>query len=168
MIRIGKKKGLKVKYMKLFMISETLKDIENLSHAFTDQEKVFIVQFAFKTSDKELTGKLMKELVAARDDGDRISIIDKFSTMYDVEPKWVNQIENLLVSIEMYRLEEKKAIDRLTEVLGAYSADILEEDKEILEEKKKEEKQNLENQGSEKTEDVEFSVDKVVYGAKVL
>ena len=154
--------------MKLFMISETLKDIENLSHAFTDQEKVFIVQFAFKTSDKELTGKLMKELVAARDDGDRISIIDKFSTMYDVEPKWVNQIENLLVSIEMYRLEEKKAIDRLTEVLGAYSADISEEDKEILEEKKKEEKQNLENQGSEKTEDVEFSEDKVVYGAKVL
>ena len=37
-----------------------------------------------------------------------------------MKPKWVDQIENLLVAIEMYRLEEEKAVNRLADVLGAY------------------------------------------------
>lgn len=47
--------------------------------------------------------------------------------MIDMKPPWVSQIENLLVSIEMYRIEEEKAINRLAEVLTAYGVDVTEE-----------------------------------------
>ena len=55
-------------------------------------------------------------------------IMKKYSALYDVKPSWVNQIENLLVSIEMYRVQEEKAITRLAEVLGAYGIDVSEEE----------------------------------------
>ena len=45
--------------MGLLMISETINDICKVSHSFSNEEKEFIVQFAFKTSDKELTNKLI-------------------------------------------------------------------------------------------------------------
>ena len=48
-------------------------------------------------------------------------------SMIDMKPVWVSQIENLLVSIEMYRIEEEKAINRLAEVLTAYGVDVTEE-----------------------------------------
>lgn len=110
--------------MGLLMISETMNDICKVSHSFTNEEKEFIVQFAFKTSDKELTNKLIDELVESVDEAGSKRIMEKYSVMYDVKPAWVSQIENLLVSIEMYRIQEQKAINRLAEVLGAYGIDV--------------------------------------------
>ena len=37
--------------MGLLMISETINDICKVSHSFSNEEKEFIVQFAFKTSN---------------------------------------------------------------------------------------------------------------------
>ncbi len=113
--------------MELLRISETMNKVCNVSYSFSNKEKDFIVQFAFKTSDKELTNKLINELVAAVDEVDSIRIMDKFSVMYDVKPDWINEIENLLVSLEMYRIEEQKAMSRLIEVLEAYGMDVSEE-----------------------------------------
>ncbi len=114
--------------MSLLMISETMCEMEELLRTLSNEEKEFIVQFAFKTSDKELTGKLIEEMAEARD-GDEMKVIrKKYSAMHDVKPAWVNQIENLLVSIEMYRIQEEKAINRLAEVLGAYGIDVSEEE----------------------------------------
>lgn len=40
------------------------------------------------------------------------------------KPNWVAQIENLLVALEMYRMEEDKAINRLSEILSAYGINV--------------------------------------------
>jgi len=36
----------------------------------------------------------------------------------------VVQIENLLVALEMYRIEEEKAINRLADILSAYGINV--------------------------------------------
>lgn len=114
--------------MSLLMISETMQEREEQLRTLSNEEKEFVVQFAFKTSDQELTNKLIEEMAGARDGEETELIIKKYSALYDVKPAWVNQIENLLVSIEMYRIEEEKAITRLATVLGAYGIEVSEEE----------------------------------------
>lgn len=40
------------------------------------------------------------------------------------KPAWVEQVENLLVALEMYRIEEEKAISHLSDILTAYGIDV--------------------------------------------
>lgn len=84
-----------------------------------------MVQFAFKTSDQELTNKLIQELAEARDGDETKQVMQKYTAVYDL---WVNQIENLLVSIEIYRVEQERAISRLSQILGAYGIEVSEEE----------------------------------------
>lgn len=86
------------------------------------EEQLFVVEFAFKTSDKELTNKLIDELAVPDKDSD--SIIAKYKAMLDEKPVWIGQIENLLIALEMYRIEEEKAINRLADILNAYGIDV--------------------------------------------
>ncbi len=70
----------------------------------------------------------------------------------------VSQIENLLVSIEMYRIEEEKAINRLAEVLTAYGVDVTEEqvrraDAEEIKEKVNESRSRREEEDEETKEE---------------
>ena len=52
------------------------------------------------------------------------------------KPDWIRQVENLLVALEMYRLEEEKAVNRLAEILKAYGIELsVEELKEIPQDK---------------------------------
>ena len=37
---------------------------------------------------------------------------------------WVDQVENLLTALEMYRVEEEKAINHLAAILSAYGIDV--------------------------------------------
>ena len=62
--------------MSLLMISETMCNMEEILRTLSNEEKEFIMQFAFKTSDKDLTGKLIEELADARD-GDETKVIMK-------------------------------------------------------------------------------------------
>lgn len=41
-----------------------------------------------------------------------------------MKPAWVEQAENLLVALEMYRIEEEKAISHLSDILTAYGIDV--------------------------------------------
>jgi hypothetical protein len=86
------------------------------------EAQLFVVEFAFKTSDKELTNKLIDELAVPNKDSD--SIIAKYKAMLDEKPVWIGQIENLLIALEMYRIEEEKAINRLADILNAYGIDV--------------------------------------------
>lgn len=141
--------------MSLLMISETMQEKEEQLRTLSNEEKEFVVRFAFKTSDQELTDKLIGELAEARDGEEAQNIRKKYSAMHDAKPAWVNQIENLLVSIEMYRIEEQKAINRLATVLGAYGIDVSEEElrkadaetikAKVSESRKEEEKQQEED-----------------------
>lgn len=113
--------------MGLTIISETVNKLCKTKHSFSDKEKEFVVQFAFRSGDKTLTGKLIEEIADCEDEQESQKVMVQYAKMIDMKPPWVSQIENLLVSIEMYRIEEEKAINRLAEVLTAYGVDVTEE-----------------------------------------
>lgn len=113
--------------MGLTIINETVKSLCKTKHTFSDKEKEFVVQFAFRSGDKTLTNQLIDELAACENEQESEKVMEQYMSMIDMKPVWVSQIENLLVSIEMYRIEEEKAINRLAEVLTAYGVDVTEE-----------------------------------------
>ena len=130
--------------MNLAMVNEVTVIMNERNHPFTESEKEFVVQFAFKTGDKEHTNKLIDELVQAKDETESQKVIQKYSAMHHIKAQWVEQIENLLVALEMYRIEEEKSINRLADILGAYGIDVSAEeirktDSEELKEKVKQE-----------------------------
>ena len=133
-----------------------------MQYQFEDGEKEFVVQFAFKSGDKSLTNQLIDELSQCEDGKESQSIMEQYAKMIEMKPMWVSQIENLLVSIEMYRIEEEKAINRLAEVLTAYGVDVTEEqvrraDAEEIKEKvnesrREQEEENEERENAEQSE----------------
>jgi len=107
--------------MSIQVISEMAETVAQ-KPLISEEEQLFVVEFAFKTSDKELTNKLIDELAVTNKDSDRI--IAKYKAMLDEKPVWIVQIENLLIALEMYRIEEEKAINRLADILNAYGIDV--------------------------------------------
>ena len=55
----------------------------------------------------------------------------KFEQANRKVPDWVEQIENLLVALEMYRIEEEKAIKRIADFLRSNGVEI--DESELLE-----------------------------------
>lgn len=111
--------------MSLNVVNEAVVVMDEQKHLFGEEERKFILEFAFKSQDKELTKQLIKELM----NSDRSSqmVMNRFTALLDQKPVWLAQIENLLVALEMYRIEEEKAINRLTEIMRAYEIDISED-----------------------------------------
>ena len=107
--------------MSIQVISEMAETVAQ-KPLISKEEQLFVVEFAFKTSDKELSNKLIDELAVPDKDSD--SIIAKYKAMLDEKPVWIGQIENLLIALEMYRIEEEKAINRLADILNAYGIDV--------------------------------------------
>ena len=147
--------------MGLTIINETVTSLCKTKHSFSDKEKEFVVQFAFRSGDKTLTNQLIDELAACENEQESEKVMEQYMSMIDMKPVWVSQIENLLVSIEMYRIEEEKAINRLAEVLTAYGVDVTEEqvrraDAEEIKEKVNESRSRQE-EGDEETKEEEQS-----------
>lgn len=111
--------------MSLNVVNEAVVVMDEQKHLFGEEERKFILEFAFKSQDKELTKQLIMELM----NSDRSSqmVMNRFTALLDQKPAWLAQIENLLVALEMYRIEEEKAINRLTEIMRAYEIDISED-----------------------------------------
>ena len=111
--------------MSLNVINEAVVEMDARKSPFGEAEKRFVLEFAFKSQDKELTQHLIKEMM----DSDKNSqeVMKRYGTLLDQKPIWLSQIENLLVALEMYRIEEEKAIHRLAEIMNAYNIDISEE-----------------------------------------
>ena len=110
--------------MNLEIIEEAAFVMKGAKHHFTDSQKEFVVQFAFKTANKDLTSKLIEELRQSENETESAQIIQNYSAMILEKPNWVAQIENLLVALEMYRIEEEKAINRLADILSAYGINV--------------------------------------------
>lgn len=147
--------------MGLTIISETVRELCKTKHTFSDREKEFVVQFAFRSGDKSLTNKLIDEMASCENEQESEKVMGQYMKMIDMKPLWVGQIENLLVSIEMYRIEEEKAINRLAEVLTAYGVDVTEEQirradaeeiKEKVNESRREQEEDEERENEEKSE----------------
>ena len=95
-----------------------------MGDALSGADKEYAVQFAFRTGDRELTDKLMEEL--QRPGADREAVCRRFRVMEDAGPEWIRDMENLLVSLELYRLQEETAFRALAGVISVYSTETAE------------------------------------------
>lgn len=103
--------------MGLKAVTETAELFRQKNISMTERDREFVVQFAFRTNDKELTDKLIDELAA--DGADRDAVCRKYQALTGFVPDWIQRIENLLVSLEMYREQEEQAVRTLSELLSA-------------------------------------------------
>ncbi len=110
--------------MSLIMITEAMKLMEEADASISMEDKEFIAQYAFRTGDTELVKKLIEEL--QEKDADKEAIQTKYMQLADNKPEWAEQIENLVIALEMYRIEEEKAVRRITDFLTAHGIDISE------------------------------------------
>lgn len=111
--------------MGLVAVAETAELISAKQVKLSETDKEFVVQFAFSTGDMELTNKLIDELM--EDGVDKGAVLQKYSTMTGFQPDWIKRIENLLVALEMYRIQEEKAIYTLSELLVVCGISLSEE-----------------------------------------
>lgn len=103
--------------MGLAAVTETAQMFQQKNIVLTERDKEFVVQFAFRTNDRELTNKLIDELTEAG--ADRDAVCRKYQALTGSRPDWIQRIENLLVSLEMYRVQEEQAVKTLSELLSA-------------------------------------------------
>lgn len=108
--------------MGLVAVAETADMISTKQAVLSETDREFVLQFAFATGDRELTNKLIDELI--EDGADKEAVLQKYSTMTGFQPDWIRRIENLLVALEMYRIQEGRAIQTLSEFLAACGADL--------------------------------------------
>lgn len=107
--------------MNLAVVNEAVTEMNGVEHQFTEEEKNFVVQFAFRSGSKEDTICLIEALGHSADKAESDEIMVTYRAKYDA---WVEQVENLLVALEMYRIEEEKAINHLADILTAYGIDV--------------------------------------------
>ena len=120
--------------MNLGAVERTAALIESKQAGLSETDRNFLYRFACATGDKELTEKLFEELSA--EENDKQKVVQKYEVFLGNKPDWIRQVENLLVALEMYRLEEEKAVNRLAEILKAYGIELsVEELKEIPQDK---------------------------------
>ncbi len=103
--------------MGLVAVTETAQMFQQKNIVLTERDKEFVVQFAFRTNDRELTNKLIDELTEKG--ADRDVVCRKYQALTGFAPDWILRIENLLVSLEMYRVQEEQAVKTLSELLSA-------------------------------------------------
>ncbi len=112
--------------MGLVAVTQTAEMLREKNISLTERDMEFVVQFAFRTGDKELTDKLIDEL--SKPSADRNAVCRKYETLTGFMPDWIQRIENLLVSLEMYRVQEEKAVKILAELLSACGISMTEEE----------------------------------------
>lgn len=112
--------------MGLVAVTQTAEMLREKNISLTERDMEFVVQFAFRTGDKELTDKLIDEL--SKPSADRNAVCRKYETLTGFMPDWIQRIENLLVSLEMYRVQEEKAVKTLAELLSACGISMTEEE----------------------------------------
>lgn len=113
-------------------------NIENVANAMaeadkhrgilTEEERNFIAYFAYQTGDMKQTKMLIDRLTGLEEGSARRDVVKLFEEQLYKQPKAIRQIEELLVSIERYRIEEQKAINELSELLTSYGISIMDEE----------------------------------------
>ncbi len=114
--------------MNIKSVATAMKMVDEHRHVLTEEEKSFIAYFAYQTEDMELTKTLIERLVGLEEGSARRDVIVCFEDRLYKQPKAIRQMEELLVSIERYRIEEQKAINELSELLTSYNINVLDEE----------------------------------------
>lgn len=94
------------------LVAQMEKLVKEINH-----QKNFVVQFAFRSGNKEDTISLIEALAHSSDKAQSDEIMITYRTKYAMKPAWVEQVENLLVALEMYRIEEEKAATVINQIL---------------------------------------------------
>lgn len=82
--------------MNLAVVNEAVTEMNGVEHQFTEEEKNFVVQFAFRSGSKEDTISLIEALAHSADKAESDEIMVTYRAKYDMKPAWVEQVENLL------------------------------------------------------------------------
>lgn len=99
--------------------AETMELIGRKNAALTERDWEFAARFALRTDDRELTEKLIGELLDGS--GDRDAVYRKYRALTGpARAGMAGKAENLLVSLEMYRALGERAVKELDGLLSAY------------------------------------------------
>lgn len=148
--------------MGLAALSQAAETIQWMGDALSETEKEYVMQFAFRTGDEELTEKLAEEL--AQPLTDKEAVCRRFRALEEIPPDWIQKMENLVVSLERYRMQEEKAVKEVAELLSAYG--IVLSEKEIRELSTEKLHEFAEKENTMQTEEKERKEERDDYGGR--
>lgn len=73
--------------MNLAVVNEAVTEMNGVEHQFTEEEKNFVVQFAFRSGSKEDTISLIEALAHSADKAESDEIMVTYRSKYDMKEK---------------------------------------------------------------------------------
>ena len=110
------------------MIALALLELRGSGLKLSEEEKKFVVFYAYKMDDMKQVQLLIKELQHAEEPGEVNDIYRRYSKQLNIREGIEHVAENLLVSIERYRLEQENAIGYLANTLKLNGISVSEEE----------------------------------------
>ena len=107
-------------------INETAQWIQKRMSGLTEEEMRFVFDFGFQSLDKELINSLIEELKSK--DRDFENIKKRYNSMIGIRPEWEQKAESLIAALEMYRIQEEKALNSLERILNVCGVNVSRDD----------------------------------------
>lgn len=107
-------------------INETAQWIQKRMSGLTEEEMRFVFEFGFQSLDKELINSLIEELKSK--DRDFENIKKRYNAMIGIRPEWEQKAESLIAALEMYRIQEEKALNSLERILNVCGVNVSRDD----------------------------------------
>lgn len=106
----------------MLQVNEVTEWIQKRISGLSEEEIRFVIEFGLKCGDKDLTGGLIEEIKTG--DRDFETIKKRYTAVAGRKPEWVEEAESLIASLEIYRIQEEKALNSLEEILKAYGVNV--------------------------------------------
>lgn len=110
------------------MIGLAMAELKGSGLKLSEEEKQFVVFYAYKMGDMEQVKLLLKEMEYANEPGEMNDIFRRYSKQMNLRGGIEHMAENLLVYIERYRLEQENAIGYLANTLKLNGIAVSEEE----------------------------------------
>ena len=110
------------------MIGLAMAELKGSGLKLSEEEKQFVVFYAYKMDDMEQVKLLLKEMEHANEQGEMNDIFRRYSKQMNLRGGIEHMAENLLVYIERYRLEQENAIGYLANTLKLNGIAVSEEE----------------------------------------
>lgn len=107
-------------------INETAQWIQKRMSGLTEEAMRFVFDFGFQSLDKELINSLIEELKSK--DRDFENIKKRYNAMIGIRPEWEQKAESLIAALEMYRIQEEKALNSLERILNVCGVNVSRDD----------------------------------------
>ena len=107
-------------------INETAQWIQKRMSGLTEEKMRFVFDFGFQSLDKELINSLIEELKSK--DRDFENIKKRYNAMIGIRPEWEQKAESLIAALEMYRIQEEKALNSLERILNVCGVNVSRDD----------------------------------------